>query len=279
MFTTLANIRSKPSIPVLKNSNTCSTYLIVVGCEYRGQPAQLLGCARDAMNIAKCFHSKYAIPKSNIFYLTEDNQNLPPTRQNIMNVLQSCIQKADRGQCRQIIFYYSGHGTGIMDQNGDEIDGQDEVILPNDYNKSGVITDDELYQIFKQVPENCKTLYIFDSCNSGTMGDLEYQFNSIGDHTSQIVKSSRRQDKVSSSSICISGCKDNQTSTVIQENGVWESALTLALLEILQQNTGSITLKQLEQKLRDWMISRGLTQKPMVTFSNPGAGNFSIRVQ
>ena len=65
----------------------------------------------------------------------------------------------------------------------------------------------------------------------------------------------------------------------MQENGTWESALTLALLEILQQNTGSISLQELEQKLRDWMISRGLTQQPMVTFSNPDAGNFSIRVQ
>ena len=279
MFTTLKDVSSISSIPVVKNSNTCSTYLIVVGCEYRGQSSQLLGCARDAMNIAKCFNSKYAIPKSNIFYLTEDNQNLQPTRKNIMNVLSNCIQRASQGQCRQIIFYYSGHGTGILDQNGDEIDGQDEVILPNDYSKNGVITDDELYRIFQQVPNSCKTLYIFDSCNSGTMGDLEYQFKSIGDHTSQIVKSSRRQNKVSSSSICISGCKDNQTSTVIRENGTWESALTLALLEILQQNTGSISLQELEQKLRDWMISRGLTQQPMVTFSNPDAGNFSIRVQ
>ena len=257
-----------------KYKTRCKTYLIVVGCEYRGQSAELMGCARDARNIAACFRDKYGIPQSHILLLTEDNQR-SPNRSNILGALEKCIQMAANGECSQIIFYYSGHGTGELDRNGDELDGQDEVILPNDYSQSGVISDDLLYQMFQRVPSNCKTLYIFDSCNSGTMGDLDYAFSES--QPNQIVSATRRTTPVSADSICISGCQDDQTSTVIQENGTWESALTLALLEILRSNPGTLSLSQLQSQLRSWMIRRSLTQRPMVTFSNPSAGKFTLR--
>lgn len=267
------NLSSSP-IRVKVNSG-CKTYLIVVGCEYRGQSASLPGCARDAKNIAVCFNEKYGIPSNHILLLTEDNQRSPPTKANILGALEKCIQMAQTGECCQIIFYYSGHGTGELDRNGDEIDGQDEVILPNDFVDTGVISDDLLYEIFQRVPSNCKTLYIFDSCNSGTMGDLDYAFSES--NPGQVVSASRRTTPVSADSICISGCRDDQTSTVIQENGVWESALTLALLEILRKNSGSLSLYQIQSQLREWMNQHNLSQRPMVTFSNPQAGQFSLR--
>lgn len=266
-----------PAISQIQNKykNGCKTYLIVVGCEYRGQSAELRGCARDARNIAACFRDKYGIPQSHILLLTEDNRRSPPNRATILGALEKCIQMAENGVCSQIIFYYSGHGTGELDRNGDELDGQDEVILPNDYSQSGVISDDLLYQLFQRVPSNCKTLYIFDSCNSGTMGDLDYFFSET--QPNQIVPATRRTTPVSADSVCISGCRDDQTSTVIQENGTWESALTLALLEILRSNPGTLSLSQLQSQLRSWMIRRGLTQRPVVSFSSPTAGQFTLR--
>jgi hypothetical protein len=68
-----------------------------------------------------------------------------------------------------IFLYYSGHGTAVPDQDGDEADGNDEAIVPADYDPAAggpLILDDELRDILK----GCRTekgLIIFDSCNSG----------------------------------------------------------------------------------------------------------------
>jgi hypothetical protein len=45
-----------------------------------------------------------------------------------------------------LFFSYSGHGSQVVDKNGDETDSRDEVILPLDFN---VITDDELNTIIQ----------------------------------------------------------------------------------------------------------------------------------
>lgn len=68
------------------------------------------------------------------------------------------------------IFTYSGHGTWLPDENGDEADGRDEALVPVDYHTAGMILDDDLYKI---VDENrrfgSRLLIISDSCFSGTV--------------------------------------------------------------------------------------------------------------
>lgn len=49
-----------------------------------------------------------------------------------------------RGACDGALtpFADSGHGSQVKDRDGDEVDGFDEVILPVDFRKAGIITDD-----------------------------------------------------------------------------------------------------------------------------------------
>ena len=67
------------------------------------------------------------------------------------------------------LFYYSGHGTQIPDQNGDEADGKDEAIVPYDAGNTieSYITDDQLGAWTSQI-KAAETLVILDSCHSGT---------------------------------------------------------------------------------------------------------------
>jgi Caspase domain len=47
----------------------------------------------------------------------------------------------------------TGHGGKIKDESGDEKDGYDETLVPLDYNESGMILDDDLYEVLvKQLP-------------------------------------------------------------------------------------------------------------------------------
>ena len=73
-----------------------------------------------------------------------------------------------------LVFGYSGHGSNISDKNNDETDGRDELIIPLDLKQ---IVDDELKQLIQTYLKKDVTLFaLFDSCFSGTMLDLKYQF-------------------------------------------------------------------------------------------------------
>jgi hypothetical protein len=72
-----------------------------------------------------------------------------------------------RGQTGVIT--YSGHGTWVPDEDGDEADHRDEAICPVDLWDHGVITDDELYQIFTARAVGARLIFVSDSCHSGSV--------------------------------------------------------------------------------------------------------------
>lgn len=76
------------------------------------------------------------------------------------------------------MFHYSGHGSQVEDLDGDEVDGNDECIMPVDYKTKGVILDDEINDtIVRPLPRGATLHATFDSCHSGTILDLPYVFN------------------------------------------------------------------------------------------------------
>ena len=76
---------------------------------------------------------------------------------------------------------YSGHGTYINDLNGDELDGQDELWVPIDATSiKSCISDDELNSIITTNLKPQTTLFVLsDSCFSGTVLDLKYNYKSL----------------------------------------------------------------------------------------------------
>jgi hypothetical protein len=66
------------------------------------------------------------------------------------------------------VFEYSGHGTAVKDKTGDEFYGVDAAIVPVDFAKNGLITDDQLAAWSDMVSGRGKKPIIFlDSCYSG----------------------------------------------------------------------------------------------------------------
>lgn len=110
------------------------------------------------------------------------------TYANIKDGIENWVAKNVKSSDRAVV-YYSGHGTQLKDQNGDEEDNLDEVILPYDSRKEGgslvnVITDDEMAQLLAKIPSK-NTLVIFDACHSGTatknitLGDASFTGDSV----------------------------------------------------------------------------------------------------
>ena len=75
----------------------------------------------------------------------------------------------------------AGHGGQAADVDGDEEDGNDEVIYPVDYQARGHIVDDEIHHVLvKPLQAGVRLTAIFDSCHSGSVLDLPYIYSTKG---------------------------------------------------------------------------------------------------
>jgi hypothetical protein len=107
-------------------------YALLIGINYRKTEAELKGCINDVHKMRSLLINSFGYSKEDIVLLTEDNKpNLQPTALNIMNQLGSLIMKAYSNKASEIWVHYSGHGSYIKDNSGDEADGQDEVLVPS----------------------------------------------------------------------------------------------------------------------------------------------------
>lgn len=98
-------------------------------------------------------------------------------RKQLIDNAKSYFDKAaakDPKKGATVVFYYSGHGSKLPDQNGDETDEIDETIVPHDSTTNVAtqkdIRDDEFDVWFKELKNYTSNItFIFDSCHSGTV--------------------------------------------------------------------------------------------------------------
>lgn len=115
----------------------------------------------------------------NITILMDDGEHTPPTSANIMAAYKKIVKDAQPGDA--IFCHYSGHGCSIKDDEREEADGKDEALCPVDYQKAGVIRDDDVYDtLVAPMPKGVLLTCVMDCCHSGTILDLPYSFLADG---------------------------------------------------------------------------------------------------
>jgi len=236
---------------------------LLIGCNYIGTTNELHGCINDIVNMSHVLTDALDYDLQNIFELRDDNPRMLPTRTNILAALNYLISQSPK--LSEIWVHYSGHGSQIRDVENTEKDGFDEVIVPLDYLQSGFITDDELFNIIKNV--KCRMILIFDSCCSGSICDLQNMFEYDGN---QLIRTVDGTKKVENPNVYVySGCKDNQTSSDSynkeQEQGV--GAFTDSLLHSFRINHCSTDVLKLYTDTCKYIKSRGFSQTPVFTSS------------
>jgi metacaspase-1 len=186
---------------------------LLIGINYTGTRFQLNGCINDSNNIRRFMTSNGYFEDSHMIMMNDTQSgSLYPTKVNIMKKLNDLLNLAlyNKNKNMQYFIGYSGHGSNLVDKDGDEDDGYDECLCPIDCDTEGFITDDYIRTEFiEKLPKNVTIISLIDACHSGTILDLKYNYaidrknsyNAIG-----IYKN------VQCTFIMISGCKDNQTS-------------------------------------------------------------------
>jgi hypothetical protein len=226
----------------------------LVGINYTGTINELYGCINDTKNVRDLLINKYNF--TNVTLLNDETSD-KPTKQNILNGLQTLLSNTKSGDTA--FFMFSGHGTCTADLNGDETDGQDEIILPIDaYSIQTCILDDELNKVIRNgLKPGAKLVALFDSCFSGTVLDLQYTYG-YPDNT----KASETVGDV----YMISGCTDQQTSmdTVAPINGktMASGAMTYAFLSMIKETA---LMGDLVTKMQAFLKDNGYSQRPLLS--------------
>eukprot|EP01097_Dermamoeba_algensis_P008717 TRINITY_DN58_c1_g1_i1.p1 TRINITY_DN58_c1_g1~~TRINITY_DN58_c1_g1_i1.p1 ORF type:complete len:457 (-),score=114.01 TRINITY_DN58_c1_g1_i1:140-1510(-) len=275
---------------------------VLIGINYFNTSAALRGCINDVKNMKEFLINNYFFPSGSMLIMTDDLKDalLIPTRQNILNAMKWLVKDAAAGD--SLFFHFSGHGGTVKDTNGDEDDGFDETIFPSDYQKSGVIVDDEMHEIMvRHLPAGVRLTALFDCCHSGTPLDLPYSYKVDGSLEIQKVDNrisgtvgvfklstgihhlmhhlahhhggkKKKGDtsrgltvkQVVADVLQLGGCRDNQTSADASLNGTATGAMTFAFIKALNNNKNQ-SLAQLLKTIRKIVSENRFSQIPMLS--------------
>ncbi|KAJ3104229.1 Ca(2+)-dependent cysteine protease [Phlyctochytrium bullatum] len=155
---------------------------LLIGIRYLNTGHPLAGPHNDVRNVHTWLTYTYPFHPQNILILTEDQPDPAkwPTRDNILRALRWLSEGSKDGD--RLFLHYSGHGGAVLDEDGDEVDGMDESIIPLDYEETGEILDDDIFRIaVAPLPKGCRLTAIFDCCHSGSILDLQYSYKPTGE--------------------------------------------------------------------------------------------------
>lgn len=239
---------------------------LLVGINYESNPnARLYGCINDINNVGDVLVDAFGYTLENITKLRDDTTQatLLPTRVNILNRLAQLVR--DSANCEEIWFHYSGHGAQILDRSGDERDGLDEIIVPVDYGTKGIISDDEIFNILRF--SRCRTILLFDSCNSGTVCDLQWHFDYINNTQVKVLNTSRAL--ANPNIFCFSGARDNQYAMDAYSRDQRQAvgAFTHAFISCLRASNMNVEVMRLHSDICGYLKRVGFPQVPTLSTS------------
>ncbi|WP_107039060.1 S8 family serine peptidase [Brumimicrobium mesophilum] len=143
---------------LMKTPNTPKGYALHIGVDiadpkaYSNFPA-LDGCVKDAEALQK-------ITKAENFDEVILLANANAKRSRIKQAVKQFASSAKSGDL--VVISYAGHGSQIVDEDGDEETGFDQVLITYD----GMLIDDEIYEIFLEFAAGVRVVWIGDSCHS-----------------------------------------------------------------------------------------------------------------
>jgi hypothetical protein len=235
---------------------------LLIGINYIGTSSQLNGCINDIDDISDLLTKKYAFKSEFITKITDETVK-KPTREVILASFATFLASGKEGDV--LFFSYSGHGSYTLDRNNDETNGtsetgNDEMIITSD---SKSIIDDELKALIqKNLKKNVTLFALFDSCFSGTVLDLKYQyFDSLANDANTV---NNNEAETIGNVIMISGCSDIQTSADAFLEKKYQGAMTWSFISAISESN-TLSWKDLLIKMRDRLKASDFTQLPQLS--------------
>lgn len=251
--------------------------------QFKNYPsAALQGCVNDAKDMASLLKDYLGFNNSDITILTDAQA----TKANIMTTLKTMVDGAKKGQYSYLVFSFSSHGTQVPDRSGDEPDRADEAFCPHDLAQSGnqwdpkhVINDDELRDLFSQLPQNILLEVYLDTCHSGTgikaidmLLDRKPRFlppPSLEAFDQVEGKRSRGLgdamiEKGLVHHILWAACRSDQTSADAHIGNSWHGAFTYYFCKEMRASKNKLSRSQILQRVRADLAAGRYSQIPQL---------------
>ena len=129
---------------------------------YQIAGADLRGCVNDVKDLSAALDEFHGFKKSDITVLTDG----AATKKAMQAGIKRLVRDSKKGRRR--VLHYSGHGSNVPDDNGDEADGRDEILCPTDLDWDDPLRDDWLRTTFDGLRAGVNFTVIMDCCHSGT---------------------------------------------------------------------------------------------------------------
>lgn len=237
---------------------------------YQVPGSDLRGCVNDVKNLKQALTTYYGFSAQDIISLTD----LQATKKAMQSAIKKLIVRGKKGDV--LVLHYSGHGSNVPDDNGDEADYRDEILCPTDLDWNDPLRDDWLRKILNKLRSGMSLTVIMDCCHSGTNtraitppdAPIKERFLPCpldlmatesgrklrGTHRGQLGKAPRGRKRKSDivhadiKEMLITGCRDTQTSADAHIGGSFNGALTYYLVESIKEANGELTYRQLQQR-------------------------------
>ena len=233
--------------------------------DYPYEGSDLNGCVNDSLAWASLLTEHFGVSKAEVKLLNDSEA----TKKNIMDGLKTLLSGASAGDV--LVFTNSSHGSYVADTSGDE-ETYDEILCPYDI-KDNQIVDDELRDLFGDLPPGCLTV-ILDNCFSGTStraavsdiipgmktpDDRRVRFLSPALRGQPVLvnpwtarpKSREKHPQSRMREVLIAGCTDREYSYDAMIEGRYHGAMTFYALQAIKAADYKITYRRLHQRLQN----------------------------
>ena len=263
----------------------------------------LNGCVNDAKDMSALYKDLLGFNAAEMKVISDAQA----TKANIMYNLNAMVADAKAGKLNYLVFSLSSHGTQMNDTSGDEPDGKDEAFVPYDlvqkagaWDPAHIISDDELYDLFVQLPAGVLLEVYLDTCHSGSglrgaefglhaprarfIAPPDQEFSkktakmrgfTLERPTPLLKKDAKNASKAAvagANHLLWTGCKSNQTSADAYFNGRYNGAFTYYFVKVMRDTQNKLSRKDVIAKVRTLMKS-GFPQTPQLE------GNATNRTQ
>ena len=254
--------------------------------KYQVPGADLQGCVNDVKNLKGALTTYYGFADKDIATLTDAQA----TKKGMERAIKKLITKAKKGDV--LLLHYSGHGSNVPDDNGDEADHRDEILCPTDLDWKNPFRDDWLRKALGKLRREVNLTVIMDCCHSGTITRVMNPFDAPrrqrylpcpwdliatesgrklrGTLRGQLGKAprgrKRKKDIVHADiqELLITGCRDTQTSADAHISGSYNGALTYYLVESIKEAEGKLTYRELHQRTAAKLKQEDFDQIPQL---------------
>ncbi|HKQ50381.1 MAG TPA: caspase family protein [Phycisphaerae bacterium] len=239
--------------------------------DYPGIQNDLSGCVNDVQDWTKVLESRG--------FTVRQLLDRSATKSAMVAEIERLIGDGNPGD--SLVFQYSGHGSWVPEQDGDEPDGRDEVLCPSDVGQNSVLTDDELYDLFATRKAGVNLVFLSDSCHSGSVsraprmvlrGDEKPTKSRFLDprkflppkeaEKAMLISHGRVTSPRPHQGLLISGCQDLQTSADAWFEGRANGAFTYFAIKALKDLPANATYRQWHSTIRSFLPNASFEQEP-----------------